>query len=110
MARENWEQRVFGNWQKSFGAPTDAMGRIMTLRQKARRSRLSGWLRVRKIEERRKRFSSEQLDAQEEAIMTSLGIDLDIQHALRIARMQGATSEQLILLMEKYTREEEKRQ
>jgi len=107
MARENYEQRVFTNWQRSFGAPTDAMGRIMTLQKPARRSRLAGWLRVRKIEEGTKRFTPEQLNAQEEAIMTSLGIDLDVQHGLRVARMQGATNDKLIELIEKYAQEAE---
>jgi len=105
MAPQNYEQRVFTNWQRSFGAPTDAMGRIMTLQKPARRARLAGWLRVRKIEEGTKRFTPEQLDAQEEAIMTSLGIDLDVQQGLRGARMAGATSNQIIELIEKYAQE-----
>jgi len=82
--------------KRSYGAPRDQMGRIQILDAENKNMKLIGWLKARQIEETKGGLKDYELDRTEQAIMTELDVDLGLQHAINIARMQGATMGQII--------------
>lgn len=86
----------------NYGATTDKMGRMMTYTPQGKVNRLAGWLRTREIEDKRGRLTSEELNQTEQAIMTSLGFDQKIQNNINLLRDQGATAEEIKMLLREF--------
>lgn len=82
--------------KRSYGAPRDQMGRIQILDSENKKAKLIGWLKGRQIEEKKGGLSEYELDRTEQAIMTELDVGLGLQHAINMAKMQGATIDQII--------------
>jgi hypothetical protein len=79
----------------TYKTPTDKMGRIKTLTSSGRLSRISGWLSARNTEENVGALSQSELDIIEQGIMTDLGVDLQMQDTIRLARESGATNAEI---------------
>lgn len=92
------------DYVNSYGAPRNTMGQIMMMDPKQRRERLSGWIRSYETEKKAGILSEKDLETTNQRILTELGIDQRLQGAVIAAQMAGATSQELIKLIQSYER------
>jgi len=103
------KETIIKNYIGSFKTPPGVMGEIKTRKPAERRTRLKGLFRAMNIERKRKTLDENDIARIEETVMTDLGISTELQHGIRAAKMAGATADQLIAEIERYTKEEEKK-
>jgi len=87
----NIESRI-EHLKRSYGETRNAMNQILIIQPEQKKQKLVGWIYGRPLE---KDLTQGQLDRAENAIMTEIGIPINVQHSIRAARMAGATPEQL---------------
>lgn len=90
------------NFIKNYGATRNKFDQIIEIRPAQRIPRLNGWLRTRALEKKKGYFSDDELNQIEQTIMTDLRVEPKVQQTINLARDNGATEEEIKLMLQAY--------
>jgi len=96
------KETIIQNYINKFKTPPGVMGAIQTLAPEKRRARLQGLFHTMNIERKKKRLDKNDIARIEQTVMTDLGVEIELQHGIKAARMAGATTKELIEIINAY--------